>query len=659
LSDHISIDFETFWSRKLKYTVKNSLPEHYCASHLFDAYMISASDGENDWAGHPSEFNWQCMEGKIIVSHNARFDRAVYEELVKRGLAPAIKYKAWVCSANMTAYLCNRRALQQAIEHLYNVRLEKTERDNSENKHWPQDFTADERSRMLTYARSDARWCWKLWNDFSSKWPEIEQRLSATTIEQGRYGVQIDTALLDTYLIQSHEMLRSAENQIPWIRDAEDEEWEEFNAKPTSTKCIAEQCRLSKIPACPVKSDDQEAYDEWEATYGPNHPWIYALGAWRSINKLYKTFVLVKERLRPDGTMPFGIKYFGAHTGRWSGEAKVNMLNMRKKPVICNEHGLLELNEKRIDAAMDLYKETGAWPEWVKYAIDFRHLIIARPGKKLIVSDLSQIEPRVLAWLCGNWKLLKLLQSGMSVYEAHARASMGWTGGNLKKENPSMYALAKARMLALGYQAGWEKFIVMSWDLARVDVTKDDPEFIETECPVTGEIKKESGYGTTSRRIVQEFRAQNPENKGMWDRLDGAFKQSVGSDFHMGLPNGRVMRYEKVRGDIRMDKNKKTGKPERRSVYTADVGGLRKIFYGGKLTENITQGVARDVFVEHVLALDEAGYRVLFTVYDEAITEVDIHVKSDDIERVMSKCPDWLPGCPIGAEAQEVPHYCK
>jgi hypothetical protein len=644
---------------KLKYTVKNSLPEHYCASHLFDAYMISASDGENDWAGHPSEFNWQCMEGKIIVSHNARFDRAVYEELVKRGLAPAIKYKAWVCSANMTAYLCNRRALQQAVEHLYNVRLEKTERDNSENKHWPQDFTADERSRMLTYARSDARWCWKLWNDFSSKWPEKEQRLSALTIEQGRHGVQIDTALLDTYIIQSHEMLMSAENQIPWIRDSEDEEWEEFNAKPTSTKCIAEQCRLSKIPACPVQSDDQEAYDEWEATYGPRHPWIYAVGAWRSVNRLYKSFVLVKERLRPDGTMPFGLKYFGAHTGRWAGEAKINMQNMRKKPIFCNEHGLLEINERRCDLAMDEKEETGNYPAWVKYAVDFRNLIIARPGHVLIPSDLSQIEPRVLAWLVRDTKMLDLMKTGMSVYEAHARSSMKWVAGKLKDENPGLYALAKARVLALGYQAGWEKFIVMAWTLARLDITKDDPEFVETECPITGEIKKEPGYGTKSRETVREFRNQNTGITGLWAKLDGAFKQSVGSDFTMQLPNGRSMRYERVRGDTRIEKNRKTGKPERKSVYTADSDGRRKISYGGKLTENLVQAIARDVFVEHILALHDAGYWVLFSVHDEAVVEAPIGTSAKDVEKIMSVCPDWIPGLPVTAEAKIVPCYCK
>ncbi len=659
MSDHISIDFETFWSKKLKYTVKNQLPEYYCGHHLFEAYMVSASDGVNDWAGHPSEFNWQCMEGKVIVSHNARFDRAVYEELVKRGLAPKVNYKSWQCTANMTAYLCNRRALQNAVEYLYNVRLSKDARENSENKHWPQDFTPEQRSTMLTYARSDARWCWKLWNDFSAKWPAHEQRLSLLTIEQGRHGVQIDVALLDQYLIQSHEMLMSAEGQIPWIKNAEDEEWEEFNAKPTSTKCIAEQCRLSGIPACPVKSDDEEAYDLWEATYGPKNPWIYAVGAWRSINKLYKTFVLVKERLRPDGTMPFGLKYFGAHTGRYAGEAKINMQNMRKKPVICNEHGLLEIDEKRIDLAMDEKSETGKWPAWVKYAIDFRNLIIPRPGKKMITSDLSQIEPRVLAWLVKDKKMLDLMQTGMSIYEAHARSSMKWTAGSLKKESPGLYALAKARVLALGYQAGWEKFILMAWTLARLDITKDDPEFIEVTDPITGKVTQESGYGKRSREIVKEFRAQNLGIKALWDKLDGSFKQSVGSNFTMTLPSGRVMRYDKVRADIRMEKDPKTGLPRRKSVYTADSDGKRKICYGGKLTENLVQATARDIFVQHILDLHDAGHWVLFTVHDEAICEVDMEVKTSDIERVMSSCPSWIPGCPIGAEANEVPCYCK
>jgi hypothetical protein len=311
-----------------------------------------------------------------------------------------------------------------AVEHLYNVRLDKSDRSDAAEKHWPQDFSAAEQKSMLEYARRDAVWCHKLFTDYSPRWPAGEQRLSALTTRQGRRGVQINVDLLNNYICWSHEAKLATEKLIPWIADADDESWEDFPAKPTSTKAIAEQCRRIGIPCAPVKSDDEEAYAEWEALYAPAHPWIQALTAWRSINKLYRTFMVMHERLRPDGTMPFALKYFGAHTGRWSGDARVNLQNQRRRPILIRIDGLLEQSPKRELAAIKEHAETGHWPAWVKYAIDFRHLIIPRPGKKMIVSDLSQIEPRVLAWLTGNKELLAMLRSGVSLYEAHESRSV-------------------------------------------------------------------------------------------------------------------------------------------------------------------------------------------------------------------------------------------
>lgn len=659
MPDVIAVDFETFYSKKLKYSLKSQIAEQYCRSHLFDPYLISVSDGVSCWAGSPKDFNWNALEGKTLLSHNSYFDSTVYEEMVRRGWAPQITIPAWHCTANLTSYICNRRALDQAVEYLFKVKLSKASREDASNKHWPADFLPDAQKAMLEYARRDAFWCWKIWDKYSDQWPEHERKLSKMTIDQGKRGVQIDVALLNDYIVKMHEMRTNTEKSIPWIANAEDDVWDDFNAKPTSTKCIAEQCRLTGIPCCPVKSDDEEKYLEWETTYAPSNPWIYSISAWRSVNKLYKTLLTVKERLREDGTMPFALKYFGAHTGRWSGDARVNMQNMRKIPILCNEYGMMELSEKREVDAVKTKKKTKVWPGWVKYAVDFRNLVIARPGKKMVTSDLSQIEPRAEAWLCGDTAMLDLLATGMSPYEAHARATMGWKGGILKDEDEGLYALAKARVLALGFQAGWEKFIAMALTLAGLDITANDPEWEITpnpECP-----DGVPGYGMFARKVVTEFRAQNPKIKGMWEQLDSAFKQSLGGDFTMTLPSGRKMRYEKVRCETRIEPDPKTKKPKRKSVFTADVGGRRFQFYGGKLTENIVQSTARDIFAMHLLALDEkygAG-TVLFSVHDEAVCELDLSVSSGDIQAIMSRCPEWMPKLPVAAESKEVACYQK
>lgn len=278
---------------------------------------------------------------------------------------------------------------------------------------------------------------------------------------------------------------------------------------------------------------------------------------------------------------------------------------------------------------------------------------------KLITSDAAQIEPRVAAWLAGDMDFLDLVRTGMSVYEAHARATMGWTGGILKDEDEKLYALAKARVLSLGYGAGYEKLIIMAKAVAGLDLTVGDPEWIETTDPLTGEVKKISGYGQNARKVVKDYRDSNPKIVATWAELENAFRRSIGGDFELKLPSGRVMRYEAVRAETRIEPDKETKKPRRRTVFTACIGGKRAITYGSKLFENAVQATAREIFMYHVLKLHEAGYTMLLGVYDEAVLEVPNDKSVSKVKEIMSQTPPWIAGCPLAADAREVSRYTK
>ena len=307
---------------------------------------------------------------------------------------------------------------------------------------------------------------------------------------------------------------------------------------------------------------------------------------------------------------------------------------------------------------------------------------------KMVVSDLSQIEPRVLAWLVKDKVALAAMAAGDSPYVAHAKASMGWNPthpkwvkGDLKKEDPIKYALAKVRILGLGYGAGWRKFITMAQSMAGLDITAGDPEWepalTRDGDPVInadGTQKMVSGYGQNSRRIVKDYRDSNPGVTGLWRRLDEDFKSAVGGDFKLQLPSGRVMTYKDVRSEWKLvpvtddDSNISARRPgddtplgfKRKLCFTADVGGMRSTFYGGLLTENLVQATARDVFAFHVLLLHSTpGISVLFTVHDEAVCECASHITAKQVQDIMSVTPPWLTGCPVTAEAKEVPCYEK
>jgi DNA polymerase I-like protein with 3'-5' exonuclease and polymerase domains len=655
----IAIDYETYYDNQC--SVREMIAEEYCADERFDAYMLSVYDGENKWVGHPSEFDWPSLNGQIIVAHNARFELAVTEHLQTKYPTQFPKFTpaAFHCTANLTSYLCNQRALDSAAKELYGEYVSKGARTDMKGKYWHQ-IDKKQQDEMSEYAINDVLWCRRFFVDHIDKWPLIEQKLAELTIRQGRRGVKMNADLLQKYLTATLESIEETKNKIPWVQ---------FGKAPSSSQAVAWQCRKDKIDCPPVKGEDEEGYAAWQEQYRHSHPWVELASSYRSLTKLLSVFQKVERRMRPeDDTMPFGLKYFGAHTGRWAGDSGVNMQNPRKESVLINQKGLMETNEKLIFKAFKEEKATGKLPSWVKDEINFRHLIVPRNGKKMIASDLSQIEPRVLAWLVDDAPFLEQVRSGQSPYEAHARTSdLGWTGGKLKEENPDLYALAKARVLALGYGAGWKKFITMALNYG-LDITKDDPEFIDKymgDDPKTGEpiYKQVSGYGEVARQTVKAFREGSPliadYQDGLWYQLDGDLKRSVGEDYVMTLPTGREMRYRKVQRVCRTVADEE-GKPKGRWEYTAKVGFRRMSFYGGKLCENLVQATAREVFGEHVIDLDNTGgVEVLFTCHDEAVTECDPDITAKDIAEIMSRCPEWLKGCPIAADATELEHYTK
>lgn len=668
----ISVDFESFYEAGKEdglCSIKTLGGRKYCMDPRTDPYLISVSDGAETWAGHPRDFNFAALDGQTLLSHNAGFDSLMAKEKILSGVMPKFTPAAWHCTANLSMYLCMRRDLLRSAEFLLGVTIDKSYRLDADGKTGEQ-LMADAAvwQKVLAAGRSDALTCHNLWTKYAHLWPEHERRLSELTIRQGHRGVQIDEARLTQFLHAAQAMAIKAEENLPWIAEG---------GKPRSTKALAEYCRKAGIPMAPVKKwEGEEAFDAWVAAYGPKYPWVKAYTDYAQINKFITNCESFKERLDAEKVLSFDLLYFGAHTGRWSGSGGINFQNFRKVPLYCDGDSMLITDEAKLKEIAN----SESLPSYVAHSLDIRALIIPRAGRKMISADLSQIEARVLAWIVGDTAMLASMAEGKSPYQAHAESTMGWMAGNLKKEDADIYALAKARVLGLGFQCGWKKFITVAMNMAGLDITKNDPEFIpkldEDGNPMfklDGTPMVESGYGFNSKKTVREYRESNPlvasmeeANPGIWKRLDDLLRSSAGSDFKMVLPSGRELRYPEVKRLMRMVKDEETGKMSRKWETTALAfdqkrnGVVRKPFYGGILTENLVQATARDVFGEHLLALDSTpGIDVLFSVHDEAVCEVDEHITVADVERIMGRTPDWMAGCPIAAEAAELPHYTK
>ncbi len=582
----VAFDTECFYSNEV--SIKPLGAWHYVRHPQADHYLLTVDDGTgNVWAGRPETFDWDQLRGSQLLAHNMSYDEVVLGALVEQGKAPA-----WVleltrdCTADLSAYCHSERSLLDATRTLapdLEKPIDKSMRTFMKGRTWADAEAAGKAPALLEYAKNDARACRELWMRHETRWPEFERQLSRHTRTVGQRGMHVDAEKVETYRKALELAKWEAERRIPWAGDF----------PPLSPKQLAQACAQANIPAPVSTAEDNPECEKWEAEYGERFDWVAAMRDWRKTNKMLTQVQTIQRRIRPDGTMPIGLKYFGAHTGRWSGESGFNMQNL---------------------------------PREATYGVDLRSVFTAPPGHTLVICDLSQIEPRVLAWLAGDFDLLRSIRNGMAIYEAHARTTMNWTGGELKKEDKKLYSLAKARVLGLGYGCGKDKFVAVAKMMAGLTITPAE-----------------------SERIVKSYRDSNPKVTALWQKLDRAIRTSRGGTFEMELPSSRTLR----QFDVVCREN---------SFWSrATVSGHHRRTYGGLAAENLTQGTARDVFGEALLRV-ERKFPVCLHVHDELVVAVpDAEAKSAaaEITRLMSLTPEWLPGCPIAAEAVISKHYVK
>lgn len=596
-----AIDFETYYEPGLG--IKDLGVGGYVNHPKFDAYMVSLVGPGIEFVGHPKDAPWDKLPAEFdFVAHNMGFDRQVYGRLQKDfpGFYPSAR--RWWCTANLAVYLNADRNLKGASAQLLGIKVDKQMRGYMNGKTWA-DAVADGKDKeLLQYALDDSKLCWELWNKYNHLWPEAERQVAEITYLQTVRGLGVDELLLDKGITSVAQALKEASDGIPWYGTLEDNGDE---IKPTAVTALRKHCDALGIPRPKKTAADEPELVKWMEEYPVMKPILLSMQQYRSTNALLKKALVLKSRIREtDGRFPFEMKYGGAHTLRWSGGWD---------------------DERAGSTGFNIQNLPGE----EMYGLDLRHCLIPSPENKFVIADFSQIEPRCLLWLVDDWDTLGLVKQGFEIYEAYARKNLGWSGGNLRDAaavDPGAKALrklAKAACLGAGYGCAAEKFIKVAKLMADLDLTPEQ-----------------------AAKAVGDFRRSNPKITQFWRTLEMAMKREARGNFSIELPSGRSMTYYDVKlaGGL---------------TAVLGLGGKRYKFWGGVLTENVCQAVARDVIRDAIINLEAAGITTLFTVHDEVICEVPVDFDSNIIRRIMVQEPSWMPGIPLDVSLEESAFYKK
>lgn len=360
-----------------------------------------------------------------------------------------------------------------------------------------------------------------------------------------------------------------------------------------------------------------------------------------------KKYQAMSKAACADGRIRGLIQFYGANrTGRFAGRL-VQVQNLPRNYLDSLDTARSLVKSRNVSALKLLY---GNVPDTLSQLI--RTAFIPADGHQYVVADFSAIEARVIAWLAGEEWRMQVFRTHGKIYEASASAMFGVDISLIKKGNPEYALRAKGKVaeLALGYQGAAGALIQMG--ALNMGLTED-------ELP----------------DIVSRWRASNRCIVNLWYTMEQAAVECVktgrGSAVRRGvvfqrdernmivtLPSGRQLFYPEPalipdeRGYGRLwfsGTDQKTGKWGRIQTY------------GGKLTENIVQAIARDCLACAMQRLDAAGYHINFHIHDEVVLECpeDSDQTLENAVRIMTVPPAWAPDLPLNADGFTGDYYKK
>lgn len=343
-------------------------------------------------------------------------------------------------------------------------------------------------------------------------------------------------------------------------------------------------------------------------------------------------------------------QYYGANrTGRWAGRL-VQMQNLPRNYLKTLDEARSLVKQKNYEGVRMLY---GNVPDTLSQLI--RTAFIPSDGHKFVVADFSAIEARVIAWLAGEQWVNEVFATHGKIYEATASQMFHIPVEKIAKGNPeySLRQKGKVATLALGYQGGVNALIAMG--ALGMGLSEEElPDIVHRWRNANRRIC-DLWYAVEQTALTVMQTAQPQAINGLIFALEG--DMIYGQCFlTVQLPSGRKLFYPKP-----FLQENQFGKM---AIHYYSVGQQTRRWevsstYGGKMTENIVQAIARDCLAETLKRIDAKGLQVVFHVHDEVIIDAPLEVTVDEICDLMAEPISWAPGLILKGAGFESSYYMK